>query len=124
VLRVKVAPGAPTQAVAGTGYTAAYSAMGVYIGVGSTSQATPLLRNGYYGSAESTTMDLSSSLPNTCPTSTDPACRRSITVTVSKPNLDYSCLNYGMYCPYTQAPSNVPWNVTLTIQTDDTQALQ
>jgi hypothetical protein len=124
VLRVKFTPGTANQAIAGSGATASYSAMGVYLSAGSsTAQATPLLRNGYYGAAESTIMDLSASLPTACSASTDATCRRTVTVTVSKPNLDYYCLSYGAYCPYSQAPSNVPWNATLTIQTDDTTAL-
>ena len=124
VLRVKFVPGVANQAIAGTGATANYSAMGVYLAVGSASaQATPLLNNGFYGTAQSAVVDLSSALSTTCSSGTDTTCRTSVTITVSKPNLDYYCITSGYYCPYSQAPSTVPWNATLTIQTDDTTAI-
>jgi hypothetical protein len=46
-----------------------------------------------------------------------------VTITISHPNDDYYCLNYGMYCPWAQMYYDHPWNGTLSIQTDDTVAL-
>ena len=66
-------------------------------------------------------LNFSSALP-TC-SSTSSTCRQSVTITISHPNDDYYCLNYGIDCPWAQMYFDHPWNGTLSIQTDDTVAL-
>lgn len=122
-LKIKFTPGIPNETVQGSGFTAQYSQLGVFISVGTQEQSTPLLRNGLLGEQESSpVLDFSGSIPQTCPES-DPACRVSVTITVRKPNYDYWCFNYGAYCSYTRVWETHPWNGELKVETDDTQSL-
>ncbi len=125
ILKIKFIPGQQDKKVSGSGYPPNYSMLAVYIAVGSSEQPTPLLSNGLSGSGqkeESPVMDFSSSFTNNCPTS-DSACRETVTITVKKPNNDYWCLNFGMYCPYVHVWPTHPWNGDLVIQTDDTKGM-
>ncbi|MGK5088865.1 hypothetical protein WDW86_15005 [Bdellovibrionota bacterium FG-2] len=122
VLKLKFAPGAQNRSVAGTGFSPLYSKLGVYITVGSYTQPTEMLSNGYAGGAaqESHVMDFSTSFTNAC---SDSSCRQDVIIKISQPNYDYWCINYMMGCPWQKVHSTHPWNGTLTIQTDDTDAL-
>lgn len=124
ILKVRFAPGIADTAVAGTNFTPNYSLMGVYIAVGGDSRATPPLYNGFGGTPAETSsiMDFSSAFPRTC-SAADPACREQVTITVKQPNNNYWCLNFGMGCAWTHVYDTHPWNGTLTVQTDDTEAL-
>ena len=123
VLKVKFAPGVQDTAIAGTGVYPQYSQLGVYIGVGASTEPTQMLQNGYDGSTAQTgtVMDFSSSIPSGCSGST--TCRKNVTITITKPNNDFYCLNEGIYCPWNQVLSGQPWNGTLTVQTDDTDSI-
>jgi hypothetical protein len=123
VLKVEFAPGVQDTAIAGTGVYPQYSQLGVYIQVGSSLEPTEMLQNGYDGSTAqtSTVMDFSSSIPSGCAGST--TCRQNVTITITKPNNDFYCLNEGIYCPWNQVLSGQPWNGTLTVQTDDTDSI-
>jgi hypothetical protein len=116
VLKVEFTPGVQNGTVSGTNFAPIYSGLGVYINVGSLSQPTPLLHNGADGTNVETSgvMDYSSALSGTT---------GSVVITVTKPNYDYWCLNYGEYCPWTQVYPTHPWNGTLRIQTDYTDSL-
>jgi hypothetical protein len=100
-----------------------YSQLGVYITVNGMIQNTGMLYNALAnGRAEtSTVLDFSSALPSTCDGAT--GCRESVQIVVDHPNDDYYCLNFGMYCYWTQVPSGQGWTGTLSIQTDDTVAV-
>ena len=123
VLKVKFAPGVQDTAITGTGVYPQYSQLGVYIGVGASTEPTQMLQNGYDGSTAQTgtVMDFSSSIPSGCSGST--TCRQNVTITITKPNNDFYCLNEGIYCPWNQVLSGQPWNGTLTVQTDDTDSI-
>jgi hypothetical protein len=125
VLKIKFTAGVADTTVAGTGYTAQYSGIGVYIGVGSTSRPTPLLYNGLLGGAaqSSSVMDFATSISANCAPA-DVTCRKDVTVNVSQPNNDYWCFNFAMYCPWTRVHDTHPWNGTLSIQTDDTDPIE
>jgi len=116
VLKVKFAPGVQDTAIE-------YSQLGVYIGVGASTEPTQMLQNGYDGSTAQTgtVMDFSSSIPSGCSGST--TCRQNVTITISKPNNDYYCFNDGIYCPWNQVLNGQPWNGVLTVQTDDTDSI-
>jgi len=111
----------PTNQLSTTGN---YSQLGVYINVGSTAGqggetlATPLLPIG----VASGVMDFSAAFTQTC-ASTDTTCRQNVVITINKPNDDYYCMSFGMYCPYTNALSTQHWYGTLSVQTDDTESL-
>ena len=124
-LKVSFTPGVQDTNLSGTGYTINYAYMGVFIKVGSETKPTPLLYNGYLGgNAETTTaMDFSSSVPNGCTTSSADTCRQSVTITVKQPNTDFRCLNYGTNCSHAHVEDGHPWNGTIRVQTDDTDAL-
>ncbi len=124
VLKVKFAPGAQDRTVAGSGFSPLYSKLGVYITVGTYTQPTEMLSNGYAGGAaqESHIMDFSTSFSNAC-ASSDSGCRQDVIIKIGQPNYDYWCLNYNMGCPWQKVQENHPWNGTLTIQTDDTDAM-
>jgi hypothetical protein len=126
VLKVKFIPGRQDRTQSGTGYTWQYSMLGVFIGVGGTTQPTAPLYNGYGGTTaeSSTVMDLSSFYTKTC-SSSDTACRQSVTITVTQPNNDDNCINRGVCYPqqWSHVPDNHPWNGTLVVQTDDTDAI-
>ena len=119
ILKIRFTPNAQDSTVSGTGFSPQYSALGVYIKVGTQEQATALLDINESGSI----MNFSNAFTKTCATD-DADCRETVKVTVYKPNYDYWCINYGMYCPYTHVYSGHPWNGTLEIQTDDTETLQ
>ncbi len=126
VLRVIFVPGMQDRAVANTGFYPQYSKLGVYIGIGTSLQATPLLDNGLRsGNMQgSQVIDLSSQISSSC-VGSDTTCRSEVTITVTKPNTDYSCLNFGgAYCPYQRMYPTHPWNGTLYIQTDDTDPVE
>jgi hypothetical protein len=122
VLKITFTPGQQKTTDATTGQLDQYSMLGVYITVGSNTQATSMLSNGLYtGTAQkNAVLDFSSALPTTCASST--TCRQSVTITVDHPNSDYDCL-IGLYCPWTHVPTGVAWNGTLSVQTDDTTSL-
>jgi hypothetical protein len=124
-LKLRFRPGIQDKNVEGTGFTPHYSKLGVYIAVGELTQPTPMLRNGFSGgdAQSSHIMDFSQQISDGCDTS-DPDCRQEVTITISKPNNDYWCLNWQMYCPYAQMHSTHPWNGTLELETDDTVPLQ
>jgi hypothetical protein len=130
ILRLKFTPGVNHATVNGTGFSPQYTKLGVYIGVGSDTRATALLSNGISGTATSSdVMDFSASFTHNCDTSGN--CQaQTVTITVSKPNDDFWCANYGYYCPYAKVgvsgqsgDTSAPWNGTLTVQTDDTNAI-
>jgi hypothetical protein len=102
VLKIRFTPGMQNSSVAGGNFAPQYARLAVFIKVGSLEQPTALLSNGLATTQEtSSTMDFSSAFTKTC-ASTDTACRQTVTITVSKPNYDYWCYNYGLYCDHTQ----------------------
>lgn len=125
ILKIKFTPGQASGTISNSGYSAVYSALGVYVRVGATEKATPLLSNGLRSAAQSAVLDFSGTLNLNCAQVTD--CRQTYTVVVTRPNYDYACLNDSRYCfqnpPWTQVHENHPWNGQLEIQTDDTVAL-
>lgn len=123
VLKVKFTAGLPSQKVDGTGFTATYSQLGVFIKVGDYEEATELLSNGLYSGQFETShvIDLAGAIPDRCATN-DRSCRKDVTITVYKPNYDFYCL-IGYACPYTHVWETHPWNGTLTVQTDDTDGI-
>ena len=124
-LRIAFTAGQQDSAVAGTNFTPQYSHLGVYLTVGATTVPTDMTSNGLTDGqvGQSRTIDFSHAMTTACSASTDPTCRASVTITVSKPNYDYWCLNYGQYCPWTHVYDTHPWNGNLLIQTDDTDPL-
>ncbi|MEK7691956.1 MAG: hypothetical protein AAB425_13155, partial [Bdellovibrionota bacterium] len=87
-------------------------------------EPTPLLSNGLAETQEQSPIkNYSSAFAKLCQES-DQTCRETVTITVYKPNYDYWCFNYWMYCPHTHVYSTHPWNGTLEIETDETVALQ
>jgi hypothetical protein len=124
ILKVKFAPGVQDQDVAGTGYAPAYGHLGVYIEVGTNSQATPMLSNGLLDGNPQTSpvLDFSSAFIPTC-TASDTTCHQTVPIKIFKPNNDYYCMNFGMYCPWAQVYSTHPWHGELSIQTDDTDPI-
>lgn len=121
-LRVRVTPGINTDKVANTGYVPVYSKLGAFVKVGSFEQPTALLGNGLQGGqSESSTLNFAGSFTSTC--GSDTSCRQMVTIYVNKPNNDFYCYNYGTYCTHTHVYTSHPWNVTLTIETDDTTTL-
>jgi hypothetical protein len=123
VLKIRFTPGQQDSTIAGTGFSPVYSKLAVYITVGSTSQPTPLLSNGVASEAQqSLAMDFSNAFSHACSAS-DTSCRQAIDVTIEKPNYDYWCFNFGMYCSHTHVQDNHPWNGTVEIATDDTVAM-
>jgi len=124
ILKVRFRPETNIDTVANTGFVAQYSHLAVFLDVGSTSQATPLLSNGLiYQQETSNIIDFSSQFTKTCTSSSPTDCRQMVTVKVHKPNYDYWCFNFGMYCSYTHVWDTHPWRGTLLIETDDTEAL-
>ncbi len=122
-LKVKFTPGIQDENVAGTGFSPNYSRLGVYIQVGSQTQATEMLSNGVFGTAQtSRVIDFSSAVDSGCDPM-DLSCTIPVTIKVFKPNNDYFCLNFGTYCPWAQVYSTHPWHGTLHIQTDNTDAI-
>lgn len=124
VLKVRFTPGVQDEKIPGTGYSPIYSALGVYIKVGSLEEPTPLLSNGLYdGKAEGHDLNFSGAFSRTCQSS-DTDCRETITITISKPNNNFACLaGYYAYCPYSRVFDNHPWHGTLLVETDDTDPL-
>jgi hypothetical protein len=121
-LRLRFSPGRQDRKVSGTGFTPIYAQLGVYIKVGTDEQPTALLSNGLMREATSTpVMDFSGSFTKTCGSNT--ACRQNVTITVKKPNYDYWCYNYGLYCAYTHVHDTHPWVGYLEVETDDTVAI-
>ncbi|MCM2279509.1 MAG: hypothetical protein NDJ89_15645 [Oligoflexia bacterium] len=126
LLKVRFVPGVQDETVSGSGFSPKYSGLGVYVTVGSNTETTPLLYNGVFGGAaeKSSIFDFSNSFDRTCATG-DTECKESVTITVSKPNYDYWCVNYGYYCGYwTHIEPSHPWHGTLEIQTESTDALE
>lgn len=123
ILKVQFTPGTQDRTVEGTGFAPQYSQMGVYIKVGTQSQATEMLSNGLLGGSpeKSRILEFSNSFTRTCDR-TDSSCRQEVTITVEKPNYDYFCL-INWKCPWTQVWETHPWTGTLLIQTDDTDGL-
>jgi hypothetical protein len=125
ILKVQFAPGIQDQTVAGSGYAPSYGHLGVYIQVGTVTQPTPMLSNGLLDGnpQKSPVMDFSKGFIPTCDPK-DTTCHQNVTITVFRPNNDYYCMNFGMYCPWAQVYSTHPWHGELSIQTDDTDPLQ
>lgn len=116
-LKVKFTPGVQDETITDTQNYAHYSGLGVFITVGSNTQATPLLYNGLYGgSPQNAVLDFSSALNSLSGTS-------SITIKISQPNTDYSCIHFGYGCPWSHVSDSHPWHGTLQVQTDDTDSL-
>lgn len=116
-LKVKFTPGVQDETITDTENYAHYSGLGVFITVGSNTQATPLLYNGLYGgSPQSAVLDFSSAL-------NDLSSSNSITIKISQPNTDYSCIHFGYGCPWSHVSDSHPWHGTLQVQTDDTDSL-
>ncbi len=127
-LKLRFSPGIQDQKVDGTGFSPTYSQLGVYLTVGSQTVSSGLLSNGAADGSKTNSgiLDLSPALaemPCEDGSSTE-GCRKTVTITIEKPNYDYWCFNYGMYCPHTHVYSTHPWNGTLEIETDETVALQ
>jgi hypothetical protein len=124
VLKVQFAPGIQDEVVAGTGYAPAYGHLGVYIQVGTTTQPTPMLSNGLLDNnpQKSPVLDFSNAFTKSCDP-TDLTCHQPVQIMIFKPNNDYFCMNFGMYCPWAQMYQTHPWHGELSIQTDDTDAL-
>lgn len=123
VLKVRFIAGKQNQETNGQFYQ--YSMLGVYVGVGADLQPTGMISNGYggYQAAESAVIDLSQFVGSNCSTS-NPACRQNVIITVNQPHDDDACINQGYtYCPNSQVPGGHPWNGTLVVQTDDTIAI-
>lgn len=120
-LQVVWEPGQQEESITGTNYEPEYSMLGVYITVGGTTQATEMVTNGYAGTAveASGVIDFSSAIPA--------GSNGNVNIVVSQPNYDYYCLNFELYCypvPWMHVLPTHPWNGTLLVQTDSTQALQ
>lgn len=122
ILKVQFTPGQQDENVKGTSFTPIYSRLGVYINIGGASKPTPMLSNGLTTGtpSSSSAMDFSSGLP--C-AQEDDECRRTVAITVTKPNYDYWCYNFGTDCPWTHIWETHPWHGTLEIETDDTDPL-
>ena len=125
VLKVRFTPGVQDQTVVGSGFSPEYSALGVYIGIGSVSSPTPMLTNGYNKTIaeKSQVFDLSTEFTPTC-AATNTSCTTAVTITIGKPNYDYWCLTSGQFCPWSDIYSGHPWHGTLEVQTDMTAAIQ
>ncbi len=124
-LKLQFIPGKQDSTVANSNFLPHYSKLGVYITVGSQTIATPMLDNGYaVGAApvKSNILNFSMAVAENCE-GQDEDCRELVDIKVSRPNYDYWCLNYLMYCPWTQVHATHPWNGTLLIETDDTEPL-
>jgi hypothetical protein len=124
VLKIKFAPGIQDEVVQGTGYSPSYSHLGVYIQVGTKTQATEMLSNGLLDGKpqKSSAIDFSKAFTATCDPMDD-TCHQPVTIKVFKPNNDYFCMNFGMYCNWANVYETHPWHGTLYIQTDDTDAI-
>ena len=124
VLKIQFTPGQQDETISGSTTKPLYSGLGVYLTVGSTTTPTPFLYNGMYGGTaqNSGTLDFSAEIPQTC-ASSDAACRENVTITVSRPNYDWYCINNQGGCPWAHVQDTHPWNGTLKVQTDDTKAL-
>jgi len=134
ILRVRFTPGQQDGFVAGTGFSPAYSKLGVYIatrGFNATnaaawgpSIATPMLSNGLYSAKSSSQIiDFSARIPKTCDVN-DATCSETVEIKIDKPNNDYFCMNFGTYCNWTWVYDTHPWNGTLEVETDYTQVIQ
>lgn len=125
---LKVAFIAGTQDAEYNGVFYPYSALAVYLGVGTNLQPTQLVHNGYGGTTAeiSTVIDLSNAFTSTCQ-SGNTNCRTQVSVVITQPQDDDACINQTTYnpsaCPYSHVPTGHPWNGTLMIQTDDTTAI-
>jgi hypothetical protein len=113
-LKIRFTPGEQNKTVAGTGFSPQYQSLAVFMKVGSNEQPTSLVALGSHH-----TLEFSNSFTKTC-ASTNTTCRQTVTITVSKPNYDYWCSNYGQYCPHTHVYPSHPWNGRIEVQTDDT----
>lgn len=127
ILRVRFTPGQQDQKVAGTGFSPTYSKLGVYLRVNGTSTPTPMLFNGAGaagGSAQkSGIIDFSGAISAGC-AANNSTCSQTVEIVVERPNNDYWCYNYGMYCPWTNVYDTHPWNGTLEVETDFTGVMQ
>ncbi|MCM2323647.1 MAG: hypothetical protein NDJ90_10345 [Oligoflexia bacterium] len=126
LLKVRFTPGIQDRTVSGSGFSPKYSGLGVYITVGDHTEMTSFLYNGLYGgeAENSEILDFSNSFPRAC-ASSDPSCKETVTITVSQPNYDYWCVNFGYSCGYwTRVETSHPWHGTLKIQTESTDPIQ
>ena len=123
-LKIRFKPGVQDTSTLTSGFFATYTQLGVYLMVGDNDQPTPMLPNGagHALGLESPTLDFSGQIPKNCPAS-EATCRETVTITVHKPNYDYWCYNYAMYCSWTHVFESHPWNGELRVETDDTVAL-
>lgn len=120
VLKVRFQPGAQDERVKDrdgnqTGFSPQYMQLAVFFKVESYEQATPLTAVGKW----SQPLDFSNSFQKTCPKA-DTGCRQDVEITIYKPNYDYWCWNFGMYCEHTHVYPTHPWHGQLQVQTDDT----
>jgi major membrane immunogen (membrane-anchored lipoprotein) len=128
-LKVQFSPNAQDTKVAGTGFMPAYNKLGVWVSiqVGNPSANAPIqgevATNLLSMGQASAVIDFSSFLPASCRNSTDPTCRRTITVRFTRANYDYDCINFGWGCPSSQVRPTHPWNGNVLIETDDTAPL-
>jgi len=124
VLKVKFTPGIQDEAAPQSNYVYHYSKLGIFVSIeGRTRQATEMLSNGLFDQKPETSriIDLSTSFSRTC--GGDEDCRQNVTITIDQPNNDFWCLNAYANCPWSHVPDGHPWHGTLTIQTDDTDAI-
>lgn len=136
VLRVRFVPEIPNRTVSGTGFTNTYSQLGVYIKVGDVAEPTALLSNGLlqqqeqsvifdFSSAAKAAHDLEEADPVLDPEGE--FARRTVKITIKKPNYDYWCLGFGYCAPvypeHTRVYETHKWSGTLYVQTDDTLPL-
>ncbi|MDR3608702.1 MAG: hypothetical protein P4M08_15165 [Oligoflexia bacterium] len=126
ILRLTFAPSQASTLSNGSSTVYNYSALGVYITVGSLTLPSTMLTNGYGGTTaeRSPVLDFSPALTGcTSGTSSGTACRTSVTITISSPNSNYWCLIDGQMCPWNRVSQGQTWGGTLTVETDDTQAV-
>jgi len=128
VLRIQFEPLPQSRTAGGTGFFPEYSRLAVYIEVNRVQRPTALLRNGVLGSAQkSSIFDFSNLIPKTCAES-DPDCRETVRITITRPNYDYWCYNFGgQYCiqtPHTHVYKTHSWRGMVYVQTDDTDPIE
>jgi len=127
ILKIQFEPQTQDRTAGGTGFSPAYSKMAVYIEVNGQQKPTPLLRNGLMGTQQkSSIIDMSAHIPKTCAAS-DLNCRENVKITITRPNYDYWCFNFGgVYCQqtHTYVYQTHPWRGMVYVQTDDTDPLE
>jgi hypothetical protein len=128
VLRVQFIPDIQNRNVEGTGFSPIYSHLAVFLAADpgglSDKHPTTLLSNGLVIEREaSAVIDLTKDFTHTC-AADNLDCRQEVTVTVKKPNYNYWCYNWNLYCAYTRVYPKHPWRGQLIVETDDTQRIE